>query len=159
MRFEKVDRKYFDADSRKNGFTPTDEVYDAIQIPQRQTADSAGYDICTPYDLVLRPNEYIVVPTGIKAHMDDGEFLMMAIRSSVGIKDHVELSNGIGIIDKDFYGNEKNDGDMHLALHNRSNTVVAYGAGDRIAQGIFVKFQTTEDDNATGERKGGIGST
>ena len=83
----------------------------------------------------------------------------MKVRSSVGIKDGVVFSNTLAVIDEDFYNNEKNEGDIMLALWNTSNKTVSYNAGDRIAQGLFVKFGITEDDNATSVRTGGIGSS
>lgn len=159
MRFEKVKREFFDKDSRNNCFEPTDEVYDSIKLPVRKTSGSAAYDFSTPYDIELYGGERRVVPTGIKAKMDKGEVLLIAPRSSVGIKDGVVFSNSIALIDADYYGCDETDGDIQLALWNSSSKRVAYPAGTRLAQGMFVKFDITEDDNASGERIGGIGST
>lgn len=159
MRFEKVKRECFDKDSRANCFEPTDEVYDGIELPVRKTSGSAGYDFVTPYDIELYGDDRKVIPTGIKAKMDKGEVLLLAIRSSVGIRDGVVFSNSIGVIDSDYYSNPDNDGDIQLALWNTSSKRVMYKAGTRLAQGLFVKFDTTDDDTASGERTGGIGST
>ena len=70
-----------------------------------------------------------------------------------------QLDNTLAVIDRDYADNEKNEGDIMLALWNTSNKPVRYNAGDRIAQGLFVKFGITDDDNATGVRVGGIGSS
>ena len=159
MKFEKVSYENFAKDSGKNGFTSCEEAYKNIVIPYRGSAGSAGYDFSTPYPIHLDPDERIIVPTGIKAYMESGEVLLITVRSSVGIKDGVVFSNTIGIIDADYFNNEKNEGDIMLALWNTSNKPVKYHTGDRIAQGLFVKFGITDDDNATGVRVGGIGSS
>ena len=160
MRFEKVKKECFVNDSMKNGIhTLIDEAYDSIKIPIRKTEGSAAYDFSTPYDISLMPNERKIVPTGIKAIMDKHEMLLLAPRSSIGIRDGVVFSNSIAYIDSDFANNESDDGDIKLALWNTSDQVVSYNAGERVAQGMFLKFETTEDDDASGKRNGGVGST
>lgn len=160
MRFEKVNEEFFRKDSLKNCMNYEEGSYDKIVIPTRKTAKSAGYDFVTPYSFDLYPGERKTIPSGIKAtDMPKDTVLMLFIRSSVGIKYGIVLPNGTGIIDADYANNEANDGDIHLALWNTSDNVVTYKAGERLAQGFFVKFDTTEDDDASGIRKGGIGST
>lgn len=161
MKFEKVKQECFENDSRMNFIAPgtAKKAYDKIELPQRGTSMSAGYDFRTPYTVKISPNGRVVIPTGIKAKMDKGEVLILTVRSSIGIRDGVVFSNSLAVIDADYADNQKNDGDIMLALWNTSNDVIRYEAGTRIAQGMFLKFGITEDDNATGERKGGIGST
>ena len=89
--------------------------------------------------------------------MQDDEFLMLDVRSSMGGK--FMLANTIGIIDSDYYSNENNDGNIGIFLKNISNEVQTIERGSRIAQGIFTKYLITETDNATNTRKGGWGST
>ena len=138
------------------------EAYDNIVIPVRKTKYSAGYDICTPIDISLPSGQRRVIPTGIKAVFAPEEMetwhLQMYVRSSVGIKDGVVLTNGTGVIDPDYYTGQ-NDGDMMLALLNTSDKLVKYKAGDRICQAVFVIHGLTSDDKAVGDRTGGIGST
>lgn len=64
-----------------------------------------------------------------------------------------------GVIDSDYYGNEENDGEIGFTFYNLSNESVVIEKGEKLGQGIFQKFYITEDDEATGERKGGFGST
>ena len=130
-----------------------------IKLPARTTKGSAGYDICTPVDIDIKPNETCAVKTDIKAKVKDNEVLLVFIRSSVGIKKRVMLPNSVGVIDSDFYNNLDNDGNITLALYNFGTETQHFKAGDRIAQGMFVKYDVTVDDNANGERVGGIGST
>ena len=71
---------------------------------------SAGYDICLPEDIELLPGKLQLVPTGIKAYMQDDEFLGIHIRSSMAIKRHLRLVNNEGIVDADYYNNPDNEG-------------------------------------------------
>ena len=131
-------------------------------LPKRATANSAGYDFVAPYDIIVHAGGSIVatLKTGIKARMEPDEFLMIFIRSSLGIKWGLALANGTGIIDADYYGNPNNDGEICIALVNRDPyRDVKIHKGDRIAQGIFMKYLLTEDDKANAERNGGVGST
>jgi dUTP pyrophosphatase len=159
VKFEKVKKEFFANDSFKNGFENAEEAYEKIVLPVRKTEGSAAYDFSLCYDLDLYGGERRIVPTGIKAIMDKGEVLLLTVRSSVGIKDGVLFSNGLAVIDSDFANNESDDGDIKLALWNTTGKLVRYKAGDRIAQGMFFKFDITEDDNASGVRIGGVGST
>ena len=59
----------------------TDIEYE-IKLPKRSTKESAGYDIFSPVDILLKPNEEIKVPTGLKVHMQKGEVLLIFPRSS-----------------------------------------------------------------------------
>jgi dUTP pyrophosphatase len=159
VKFEKVRKEFFANDSFKNGFENAEEAYEKIVLPVRKTEGSAAYDFSLCYDLDLYGGERRIVPTGIKAIMDKGEVLLLTVRSSVGIKDGVLFSNGLAVIDSDFANNESDDGDIKLALWNTTGKLVRYKAGDRIAQGMFFKFDITEDDNASGVRIGGVCST
>ena len=167
MHFEKVKFEAFRNDMamyRPINFMNGDveKAYEGIKIPVRKTKYSAGYDVCTPVDVVLPSGQRRVIPTGIKAVFSEDEMeswhLQMYVRSSVGIKDGVVLTNGTGVIDPDYFMGE-NDGDMMLALINTSEKLVKYKAGDRICQAVFMLHGITSDDAATGDRTGGIGST
>ena len=75
--------------------------YAAVEfsMPERKTQKSAGYDICLPEDIELLPGKLQLVPTGIKAYMQDDEYLGVHIRSSIAVKKHISLVNNQGIID------------------------------------------------------------
>lgn len=130
-----------------------------IELPVRQTKNSAGYDIKTPVEFVLQPNERQVIFTDVKAYMQHDEVLELNIRSSIGTKKGVVLSNGTGIIDSDFYNNIKDDGNIGIPLWNTSDKIVTFEAGERLGQLIFKKYLTIDNDSADGDRKGGFGST
>lgn len=130
-----------------------------VELPSRGTKFSAGYDFRTLTRVELKPGEQKVVPTGVKAEMDGDDVLLVFPRSSVGIKKGVVLANTVGVIDADYYNNPDNDGHILIALKNLSDSTAVFEKGERIAQGIFVKYGVTSDDKVLSERKGGTGST
>ena len=130
-------------------------------MPERKTQKSAGYDFCLPEDVVLEPGKLQLVPTGVKAYMQDDEYLGMHIRSSMAVKKRIMLVNNVGIIDADYYNNEDNEGHIMLALLNMSSESVALPKGERVAQGIFYNYLVADGDAETEKevRGGGFGST
>ncbi|MGN0950945.1 MAG: dUTP diphosphatase [Mitsuokella sp.] len=132
-----------------------------IEVPKRKTAMSAGYDLQAARSVVIGAGETAMVPTGLKAYMQPDEVLTIHIRSSMAVKRGLMLVNHVGIVDADYYNNEDNEGHIFIALWNRGTKPVTIESGERIAQGIFLKYLTTDGD-AAGEgetRKGGFGST
>ncbi len=129
------------------------------RLPERSTKFSAGYDFINPERVELEPNKIYYVKTGIKADMEEDEVLILANRSSNPKKKNLVLINGIGIIDKDYYDNPDNEGEVAFAFVNISNETITIESGEKLGQGMFVKYLTTEDDRAEGIRNGGFGST
>lgn len=161
--FEKVSFAQFEADFKKN-FPDCENVravYDGIKLPQRATSGSAGYDFYSPADITLKKGESTLIPAGIRAKMEDGWVLQIFPRSGLGFKHRVQLDNTVGIIDADYY-NSSNEGHIMIKLscdaHDGGHTV-ALSAGEGFAQGIFLPFGITADDEASGVRDGGFGST
>ena len=130
-------------------------------MPERKTQKSAGYDFCLPEDVVLEPGKLQLVPTGIKAYMQDGEYLGMHIRSSMAVKKRIMLANNVGIIDADYYNNADNEGHIMLALLNTGNEALALPKGECVAQGIFYNYLVADGDadSEKAVRGGGFGST
>lgn len=133
--------------------------YDHVKMPRRATQNSAGYDICTPYDLRLLPGESCVIPTGLRVQMDANLWLGIYIRSSLGFKFNVRLKNSVAVIDADYYG-AKNEGHLKVGIYNGGDQPLELHAGDAFCQGIFQPyFRTDDDEPATAVRVGGFGST
>ena len=130
-------------------------------MPERKTELSAGYDISAAEAVVLEPGKLVMVPTGVKAYMQAGEFLGLHIRSSMAVKKHLMLVNNVGIIDADYYNNADNEGHIMVALLNMGSEAVTIPQGERIAQGIFYNYLTVDDDDKVEKavRAGGFGST
>ena len=107
---------------------------------------------------VIKP---VLVHTGIKANMEDDEVLEIYIRSSMPKKAGLLLANSVGIIDKDYYGNESNDGEIMFAYYNLRPFGVTLHVGDKIGQGIFKKVLKPQKGLVIEDeiRRGGFGST
>ena len=134
-----------------------------INLPVRKTKYSAGYDVEAAEDCIIpsfkKGMKPTLIKTGIKAYMQDDEVLILANRSSNPGKKGLILANSIGVIDKDYYGNEDNDGHIMFAFYNIKDENVEIKKGDCIGQAIFMKYLIVDNDEATGVRKGGFGST
>ena len=171
-----------------------------INLPERKTADSAGYDMevaediiipshhnlmeimnsIIPQNVILDTNEVVhntftldeianitktlkikptLVSTGMKCKLEPGTYLELSVRSSCPLKHWLILANGVGIIDADYYNNPDNEGEIFFQMINLSPFDIILRKGDIIGQGIIKPYLTTEDDNASGQRTGGFGST
>ena len=163
-KFEKVSLNQFIKDF-KDSFNNLKEqeiigIYNQIILPKRATKGSAGYDFYTPINISLKPNETIKIPTGIRVRIEDGWFLAIFPRSGLGFKYRHELNNTVGIIDADYY-NANNEGHIMVKMTNASNEnkTVEVNALQGFAQGIFMPFGITIDDESNESRTGGFGST
>ena len=145
---------------KKRGFEVTTAYQDKnINLPKRATKNAAGYDFEAAEDIVIpavwkqiihhftkksEVSEKIVkpvlVPTGIKAYMEHDEYLQLANRSSNPLKRFLTLSNGVGVIDSDYYNNPDNEGHIMFQFSNFGLTDVHIKKGERIGQGIFLPF-------------------
>lgn len=139
-------------DMRKNEYTPN--------LPKRGSKGSAGYDFVSTVDVTLRPNEEVMIWSDVKAYMGHDEVLKLYPRSSMGMKG-LEIKNTIGIIDSTYYENPNNDGNIGFKLVNRGDNDIVISKGERIIQGVFLKFLTVDgdDDSLLEDRVGGYGST
>lgn len=133
------------------------QCYDSIELPTRATTGSAGYDFKTPINCTLEVNQTIIIPTGIRCNMDVSYMLQMYPRSGLGFKFGMELVNTVGIIDSDYYYAD-NEGHIMVKIRPTIRTL-QLRQGDKFAQGIFIPYGITKDDDASGRRLGGIGST
>lgn len=134
-----------------------------INLPVRKTAKSAGYDVEAAEDVTIPVFENgckpTLIHTGLKAYCQDDEWYMLANRSSNPGKKKLVLANGLGIVDADYYCNPDNDGEFMFAYYNIGTEPLEIKKGDVIGQVVFQKFLVVDNDNASGERTGGFGST
>ena len=160
--FEKISIEQWRKDFGDNNNHTYDYLLDDIPMPKRATVGSAGYDICTPYDVDLEPGEEANIPTGLKCKIDNGWALFALPKSGLGFKYGISFLNTLGIIDSD-YINADNEGHIMIAIRfeggPNKERVFNLSKGERICQGLFLPYYTTEDDDADGVRNGGLGST
>ena len=153
-KFYKVSFEQFQADWADTfPDTPAErirEIYEDIRLPRRATSGSAGYDFFTPVAVNLKPGETLKIPTGVRAQMEEGWVLQIFPRSSLGFKFRLQLNNTVGIIDSDYFYSD-NQGHMFVKMTNDTNEgrTVELSAGTGFAQGIFLPFGITVDDDAT----------
>ncbi len=131
-----------------------------VIIPKRATDSSAGYDLASILDITIEPGEIKMIPTGLKVLMPKTEALFIFARSSLSIKKGLIMSNSVGVIDADYYGNPDNEGHLMVSLMNVRSESVQISKGERVAQGIFLRYEKTTDDETGGNiRLGGFGSS
>ena len=159
-KFEKISQKQFNIDWNDNKEKNTDKIYESIKVPKRATSGSAGYDFYALNEVLLAPGESIKMATGVRVKIDEGWVLKIYPRSGLGFKYRLQLANTVGIIDSDYYYSD-NEGHIFIKITNdsREGKALLIEVGDAFAQGVFVEYGITVDDDATGIRNGGFGST
>ena len=140
----------------------SEDTYDKIILPYRKTERSAGYDFIYngSEDLILEPGEVSEeINTGIRVEIFSYDFLAIFPRSGIGFKYQTRLANTVGVIDADYFYSD-NEGHIKIKLVN-GNKKLIIKPGMGFAQGIFIPFGLTLDDDNTEKRtrNGGFGST
>ena len=134
-----------------------------INLPVRKTKHSAAYDIEAAEEVVLpsfqKGMKPTLIPTGLKAYMQSDEVLLIVPRSSGPKKQGISFPHNVGVIDSDYYNNPDNEGHIFVQCINLKDEDVVIKKGEAVAQAIFQKYLTVDDDNAEGMRTGGFGST
>ena len=126
--------------------------------PQYQTLDSAGVDLQSTQEMVLKPGERALVPTGLFLEIPSGFMGQVCPRSGLAIKHGVTVLNAPGIIDADYRGEVK------VILVNLGQSEYVINKGDRIAQLIFApclrgSLVERSELSSTDRGEGGFGST
>ncbi len=161
-KFEKISLTQFEKDwiDTFNCANQLSSIYDEINLPKRATKSSAGYDFISPLSFALKPNESIKIPTGIRVKIEEDWVLQIFPRSGLGFKYRLQLNNTVGIIDSDYYGSD-NEGHIFIKVTNDSkeDKTLQVEKGSGFAQGIFIQYGVTIDDECVEIRNGGLGST
>ncbi|ASZ08553.1 MULTISPECIES: dUTP diphosphatase [Enterococcus] len=173
---------------KKRGFeVVSNYASQEINLPKRATHHAAGYDFEAAADIIIpsiwksgiknglttliesmgekataideKQLKPTLVPTGIKSYMGEDEFLQLANRSSNPLKRFLVLTNGVGVIDSDYYNNPDNEGHIMFQFTNFGFKDVMIKKGERIGQGIFLPFLKADQDETTTSREGGFGSS
>lgn len=105
---------------------------DGAAQPRQAYKDDAGIDLALKHDLTVPVGAHRVGDTGVYIAVPRGHVGMVFVRSSTGIKKHLVLSNGTGIVDSGYRGQIK------LSLHNTGDSTQHIAAGDYIAQLVTI---------------------
>lgn len=130
-----------------------------LQMPERKTSGSAGYDLKAFGDFVVPAGKSALIPTGVKMKIPYGNLGFITPRSSMG-KILVTIPNSPGTIDSDYRDEVK------IILFNQGTEELKIKSGDRIAQIIFMPIRIGNvslvpelSPDASNDRIGGFGST
>lgn len=130
----------------------------AVSLPSYATPGAAGFDLASSSDMVVAPGEVALVPTGLVIEVPAGHLLGIFARSSTPLKRGLMVANGVGIVDSDYCGPAD---EIKIEVLNFTNAPVAIRAGDRLAQGVILRFIHVEWDERPPARptRGGFGTT
>ena len=129
-----------------------------ITLPTRATKSSIAYDFYSPVAVTIPPMQSVMIWTDVKAHFNEDEALLLNVRSSMG-KHPVMIANTQGWIESDYCNNPDNDGNIGIRLFNLGTEPYVVRLGDRIAQGMFIKYLVADNGNTANTRQGGFGSS
>lgn len=128
-------------------------------LPVYGSASAAGADLtaCLEENLIIRPGETALVPTGLALAVHEGTAGFVYARSGLALKQDLAPANKVGVIDADYRG------EVMVAVHNHGHETRVIEPGERIAQLVIAPVIRAEfdegelDDTARGA--GGFGST
>ena len=143
-KFEKITFNQF-----KKDISDDNNLYYEYNLPVRGTSAAAGYDLPLLSDVALNVGEIKKIPTGLKADFPKDEVMLLIVRSRMGFKYNIRLCNQVGVIDADYYNNADNEGHIWIRVQNEGDAPVTIKKGDAIAQALFIKYLTTDNDQAT----------
>ena len=133
---------------------------DDVPLPRYATQHSAGMDVCAAVesDVVLKPGETLLVPTGFAIALPEGFEAQVRPRSGLAIRHQIGILNSPGTIDADYRGEVK------VILTNFGKNEFTIRRGDRIAQLVVgpytrVKWEEQEALSETERGAGGFGHT
>ncbi|MBO5747134.1 MAG: dUTP diphosphatase [Clostridia bacterium] len=137
------------------------KLNDNAIIPKAATGGSAGMDLyaCLDLDVVLKPGERALIPTGIAIALPDSSYVAyIYARSGLAIKNGITLSNCVGVVDSDYRG------EIKVGLVNLSDKDYTVTSGDRIAQMVIApviipEISEVDELDETERGAGGFGST
>ena len=146
--FEKISFEQF-----KKDICDDKELYESYSLPTRNSKSSAGYDFHLIQDIEIKPGEIIKIPTGIKSYFGEDEVLFLIVRSSTGFKYNIRMVNQVGVVDADYYNNSSNEGHLFVKIQNEGDKAVSFKKDDVVAQGVFLKYLTTDSDIELGKER------
>lgn len=134
--------------------------------PSKATQGSSGFDLRADLlrlsgvsrELLVKPQEILLIPTGIKIAMPQGFEGQIRPRSGLAAKHGITVLNAPGTIDSDYRG------ELQVLLINHGKDEYRIKHGDRIAQLVFislpsVSLELSKDLSKTERGEGGFGST
>jgi len=139
----------------------SDKIGKEIPAPFYASNGAAGMDLpaCIDEPVTIKPHERKIIPTGIAIALPSNEYVgLVYVRSCLGFKKGVTLSNSVGVIDSDYRGQ------IFVSLNNLSDEEYTINIGERIAQLIvtpvcIADINVVDELPETERGDGGFGST
>ena len=103
--------------------------------------DAACFDFVCREDVIINPSQLVLVPTNSVIKLPLGYSMLLISRSSTPIKKGLMVANGVGVLDSFFSGDKD---EIMIECFNFTDKPVEVKRGERIAQGMIVKFETAE---------------
>jgi len=135
-----------------------EKLHEDAKIPKRGSRFSAGVDLCSVEDLIIKSQDRKVVKTGLAVRIPIDSYARIAPRSGLAVKNGIHV--GAGVVDSDYRG------EIGIVLFNHGNDNFVVSKGDRIAQLVVEKIYSNltiiEGDvqnDVTERGSGGFGST
>ena len=129
-----------------------------LPLPVHKTAGAAAVDLYSRIDIDIQSKEIVYIPMNIAIKVPDGYFTLLASRSSTH-KLGLQGINGIGIIDRDYCGDED---EIKFAARNFTDSQVHIEKGTRLCQLVLIKYENfdfAEVDEMGEVSRGGFGTT
>src|SRR3989338_5438993 len=101
-----------------------------LPLPEYKTLGAVAFDLAARESSTIFPGSVAYVPLNVAIKPPDGYMVLLAARSSLH-KKGLMLVNGVGIVDRDFCGN---DDEYHAALYNFSSDPASIERGERLVQ-------------------------
>ncbi len=132
----------------------------AHPLPHYQTEGAAGMDLSANLseDILLKPMERILVPTGLFIELPQGLEAQIRPRSGLAFKSGITVLNAPGTIDSDYRG------ELKVLLINLSQETFSIKNGERVAQLVIAAYVKTgweevPELTTSVRNEGGFGST
>ena len=129
----------------------------SLPLPEYQTTGAVAFDLYSRLDMVVKPKTLERLPTNVIIAIPKGYMLEIKDRSSTLKKKGLLVSTGY--IDNDYCGETD---EILLQVYNLSDNDVKIEKGERLGQGVFIKIDIAEWEEAEtmeGASRGGFGST
>lgn len=134
--------------------------FEGLDLPGYQTPGSSGFDFLAAChdEIILKPGERFLVPTGLSFSIPLGTEIQVRPRSGLAVKHGITMVNNPGTVDSDYRGEVK------LIMINLGQEVFTITRGMRIAQGVLAEvvkgqFNVADNLDATCRGAGGFGHT
>jgi len=110
--------------------------HEDVDLPFYATTNSSGFDLIAQKDIVLRPNNKKLIPTGLRIEIPEGYEIQIRPRSGLSLNTPLMIANSPGTIDADYRG------EIKIIMWNTSSSQsYTVKRGDRIAQGVLTKVE------------------